>query len=102
MELTGGSQTSFLQDLALLDPVKREAYILGEIQRKFVCSPGVEGMLDDALRVQNRRSGGGVKSEEGDESSDSSGSESEREKEDGKGNDKRPAVPSTTPTPTTG
>ncbi|CAO1638531.1 unnamed protein product [Sympodiomycopsis kandeliae] len=49
MELTGGSQTSFLQDLTLLDPISREAYILGEIQRKFVCSPSVESMLDDAL-----------------------------------------------------
>lgn len=55
MELTGGSQTSFLQDLAVLDPVKREAYILGEIQRKFVCSPGVEGMLDDAMRLGEKR-----------------------------------------------
>lgn len=71
MELTGGSQTSFLQDLAVLDPVKREAYILGEIQRKFVCSPGVEGMLDDALRVQERRSRGGGVKKDGDSSEDS-------------------------------
>lgn len=47
MEVAGGSQSSFLQDVALLDAKEKRATVLGEVHRKFTVSPGVEGMLRD-------------------------------------------------------
>lgn len=47
MEVAGGSQSSFLQDVALLDAKEKRATVLGEVHRKFTLSPSVEGMLGD-------------------------------------------------------
>ncbi len=39
MEVTGGSQSTFLQQVMLLDPSNRTATALGELHRKFIVSP---------------------------------------------------------------
>lgn len=54
MEVSGGSQTTFLQDLALLDASTRRATLLGEVHRKFTVSPNVENMLDDMAEEEAR------------------------------------------------
>jgi len=47
MELTGGSQSSFLQQVMILDGEQQKATTLGELHRKFVVSPEIESMLND-------------------------------------------------------
>lgn len=47
MELTGGSQSTFLQQVMILDAESKKATTLGELHRKFVVSPEVESMLAD-------------------------------------------------------
>lgn len=47
MELTGGSQSSFLQQVMILDGEQHKATTLGELHRKFVVSPEIESMLND-------------------------------------------------------
>lgn len=47
MELTGGSQSSFLQHVMILDGDQQKATTLGELHRKFVVSPEIESMLND-------------------------------------------------------
>lgn len=47
MEVTGGSQSSFLQQVMILDGDQHKATTLGELHRKFVVSPEIESMLND-------------------------------------------------------
>ncbi|GAK66779.1 uncharacterized protein PAN0_014d5003 [Moesziomyces antarcticus] len=47
MEVTGGSQSTFLQQVMLLDPSNRTATALGELHRKFIVSPELDCMLND-------------------------------------------------------
>ncbi len=47
MEVTGGSQSTFLQQVMLLDPSNRTATSLGELHRKFIVSPEIDCMLND-------------------------------------------------------
>lgn len=47
MEVTGGSQSTFLQQVMLLDPSNRTATSLGELHRKFIVSPELDCMLND-------------------------------------------------------
>lgn len=47
MEVTGGSQSTFLQQVMLLDPNNRTATSLGELHRKFIVSPELDCMLND-------------------------------------------------------
>ncbi|SJX65477.1 related to RPC53-47 kD subunit of DNA-directed RNA polymerase III [Sporisorium reilianum f. sp. reilianum] len=47
MEVTGGSQSTFLQQVMLLDPSNRTATNLGELHRKFIVSPELDCMLND-------------------------------------------------------
>ncbi|TKY90306.1 hypothetical protein EX895_000304 [Sporisorium graminicola] len=47
MEVTGGSQSTFLQQVMLLDPTNRTATNLGELHRKFIVSPELDCMLND-------------------------------------------------------
>jgi DNA-directed RNA polymerase III subunit RPC4 len=47
MEVTGGSQSSFLQQVMILDAEEKKATTLGELHRKFVVAPEVESMLND-------------------------------------------------------
>lgn len=50
MEITAATQSTFLQEVAILDEAGKKAYMLGELQRKFTVSPNVENMLDDYAR----------------------------------------------------
>lgn len=54
MEVAGGSQSTFLQDVAILDKRSRKAHILGEVHRKFTVQPSIDGMLDDDARCWSR------------------------------------------------
>lgn len=47
MEVTGGSQSTFLQQVMLLDSTNSTATNLGELHRKFIVSPEVDCMLND-------------------------------------------------------
>lgn len=47
MEVTGGSQSTFLQQVMVLDANKESAITLGELHRKFVVTPELESMLAD-------------------------------------------------------
>lgn len=47
MEVTGGSQSTFLQQVMLLDPSNKTATTLGELHRKFIVSPELDCMLND-------------------------------------------------------
>ncbi|SNX87524.1 related to RPC53 - 47 kD subunit of DNA-directed RNA polymerase III [Melanopsichium pennsylvanicum] len=47
MEVTGGSQSTFLQQVMLLDPTNKSATALGELHRKFIVSPELDCMLVD-------------------------------------------------------
>ncbi|KAJ1017907.1 hypothetical protein NDA13_006518 [Ustilago tritici] len=47
MEVTGGSQSTFLQQVMLLDLNNRTATALGELHRKFIVSPELDCMLND-------------------------------------------------------
>lgn len=47
MEVTGGSQSTFLQQVMLLDPSNKTATALGELHRKFIVSPELDCMLND-------------------------------------------------------
>lgn len=47
MEVTGGSQSTFLQQVMLLDPINKSATSLGELHRKFIVSPELDCMLND-------------------------------------------------------
>ncbi|PWN20301.1 hypothetical protein BCV69DRAFT_283176 [Microstroma glucosiphilum] len=77
MEVSGGSQTTFLQDLALLDASTRRATLLGEVHRKFTVSPNVENMLDDMAEEEARVAR--VKKEGGDPGAAMGSSDSEGE-----------------------
>jgi DNA-directed RNA polymerase III subunit RPC4 len=48
LQVTGGSQAAFLQQLMVLDASSATATTLGELHRKFVVAPDVEEMLRDA------------------------------------------------------
>lgn len=48
MDVTGGSQSSFLQQIMILDSRQQKATTIGEIDRKFVVAPEITSMLDDA------------------------------------------------------
>lgn len=54
MEVAGGSQPTFLQDVALLDAESKKAHMMGEVHRKFTVSPSVDGMLTDAAQYEDR------------------------------------------------
>lgn len=47
MEVTGGSQSTFLQQVMLLDPTNKSATALGELHRKFIVTPELDCMLND-------------------------------------------------------
>ncbi|UZJ53136.1 hypothetical protein CBS101457_002456 [Exobasidium rhododendri] len=47
MEVTGGSQSSFLQQVMILSGEEKKATTLGELHRKFVVAPEIESMLND-------------------------------------------------------
>lgn len=61
MEVTGGSQSTFLQQVMLLDPSNKTATNLGELHRKFIVSPELDCMLndislyDEEMRVEAER-----------------------------------------------
>lgn len=47
MEVTGGSQSTFLQQIMLLNRKGGTATALGELHRKFIVTPELDCMLDD-------------------------------------------------------
>lgn len=47
MDVTGGSQASFLQQVMILDAEEKKATTLGELHRKFVVAPEIDSMLKD-------------------------------------------------------
>lgn len=47
MEVTGGSQTTFLQEVMVLDAANETATSLGEVHRKFIVTPELDCMLAD-------------------------------------------------------
>lgn len=53
MDVTGGSQSSFLQQVMILDPQQQKATTIGEIDRKFVVAPEITSMLDDASLAES-------------------------------------------------
>ncbi|MCO5565351.1 hypothetical protein L7F22_019024 [Adiantum nelumboides] len=53
MDVTGGSQSSFLQQIMILDPRQQKATTIGEIDRKFVAAPEITSMLDDATLAES-------------------------------------------------
>ncbi|PWY97755.1 hypothetical protein BCV70DRAFT_149176, partial [Testicularia cyperi] len=56
MEVTGGSQSTFLQQVMLLDAQNQTATTLGELHRKFVVTPELDCMLNDiSLHEQEQR-----------------------------------------------
>ena len=48
MEVTGGSQASFLQQVMIIDGQAGRATTMGELHRKFVVAPEIASMLADA------------------------------------------------------
>lgn len=48
MDVTGGSQASFLQHVMIIDEDAQRATTLGELRRKFVVAPEIASMLADA------------------------------------------------------
>lgn len=53
MDVTGGSQSSFLQQILIMDPQQQKATTIGEIDRKFVVAPEISSMLDDAVLAES-------------------------------------------------
>jgi DNA-directed RNA polymerase III subunit RPC4 len=58
MEVTGGSQSSFLQQVMILNGEEKKATTLGELHRKFVVAPEIESMLND-VDIASHTSGHG-------------------------------------------
>lgn len=46
MEVSQGTLASFLQDVVVVDTVRGQAHLVGQVTRKMVVTPDVEGLLD--------------------------------------------------------
>lgn len=45
MEVSQGTLASFLQDVVVVDAVRGQAHLVGQVTRKMVVTPDVEGLL---------------------------------------------------------
>lgn len=48
MEVTGASQTTFLQQVMILDSHSKQAVTLGNLRKKFVVAPEISMILADS------------------------------------------------------
>ncbi|KND03278.1 uncharacterized protein SPPG_02329 [Spizellomyces punctatus DAOM BR117] len=48
-DVTPGPETSFLQNVVAVDAEKPACYILGDVSKRFVCSPDIESLLLDRV-----------------------------------------------------
>ncbi|KZT43118.1 hypothetical protein SISSUDRAFT_997846 [Sistotremastrum suecicum HHB10207 ss-3] len=47
LDVTSGSQTTFLQQAVHLDPTTKKLCVLGEVTQRFMVSPDIDALLDD-------------------------------------------------------
>ncbi|OZJ05710.1 hypothetical protein BZG36_01423 [Bifiguratus adelaidae] len=45
LDVTSGSECAFLQNIVALDTSNRQAFVMGNVERRFVCMPDVEWLL---------------------------------------------------------